>query len=209
MGREDLVSMAQQVSENAVAHHSHFHVGAALETASGKVYTGCNVESDSYGLTICAERVALTKALSEGEREFSRIAIIGIQHDGEGNPVFGKEALAEATARGNSWSTQVNSTSWGDESAGVQKGESGQQGASAQKGAGEEQGAGDQLDSGAQEGSGDQQGAGRALGPCGACRQLLWDHCRDIEVIGATPTGEIGKVWRLADLLPDAFNFNN
>ncbi len=138
--REELVALALKVSENAVAQHSNFHVGAALETAQGEVFTGCNVESDSYGLTICAERVALTKALSEGEREFTRIAIVGIQHDSEGQLDFDGDS-------------------------------------------------------------------GHPLGPCGACRQLLWDHCRDIEVIGATPEGEVGKVWQLGELLPDAFNY--
>tara|TARA_B100001750_G_scaffold162246_2_gene130996 strand:- start:1550 stop:2032 length:483 start_codon:yes stop_codon:yes gene_type:complete len=137
---EQLVALAIEVSNNAVAPHSRFHVGAALESEDGTIYTGCNVESDSYGLTICAERVALTKALSEGARSFNRIAIIGIQHDQNGNSIVEGEY---------------------DEAQG--------------------------------------------LGPCGACRQLLWDHCRDIEVLGGTPSGEVGRVWRLADLLPDAF----
>ncbi|HVS83602.1 MAG TPA: cytidine deaminase, partial [Pyrinomonadaceae bacterium] len=55
---------------------SHFLVGAALQTKDGKVFTGCNVESASYGLTVCAERVAIWKALSEGERDFTRLAIV-------------------------------------------------------------------------------------------------------------------------------------
>jgi cytidine deaminase len=133
---EELVTLAVEASKNAVAHHSNFHVGAALQTADGTIYTGCNVESDSFGLTICAERVALTKALSEGERKFSRIAVFGEQLGGAGR--FGN-------------------TSGG-------------------------------------------------LGPCGACRQLLWEHCGDVKVIGATAEGEVGKIWRLAELLPDAFD---
>jgi len=72
-----LVTAAVQARKHAQARYSHFEVGAALETKDGKVYSGCNVESSSYGLTICAERVALTKAISEGEREFTRIAIVG------------------------------------------------------------------------------------------------------------------------------------
>jgi len=59
-----------------VASFSHFKVGAALETGDGTVVTGCNVENATYGLTICAERVAMFKALSEGHRAFARIAIV-------------------------------------------------------------------------------------------------------------------------------------
>lgn len=60
----------------AIAPYSAFKVGAALRTSSGKIYTGHNIESSSYSLTVCAERVALFKALSEGEREFESIAIV-------------------------------------------------------------------------------------------------------------------------------------
>src|SRR6476660_2051196 len=59
-----------------MAQFSHFKVGAALETADGIVVTGCNVENATYGLTICAERVAMFKALSEGHRRFRRIAVV-------------------------------------------------------------------------------------------------------------------------------------
>ena len=61
--------------EHAVAPYSHFRVGAALEDAGGHVHTGCNIENATYGLTLCAERVAVFKALSEGSRSFRRIAI--------------------------------------------------------------------------------------------------------------------------------------
>ena len=134
VSREDLIEVACAASENAIAHHSNFHVGAALEDADGTVHFGCNIESDSFGLTICAERVALTKALSEGARKFTRIAIIGHSK--------GEDKFAAADT---------------------------------------------------------------ALGPCGACRQFLWEHCGDIEVIGGTDEGKIGKVWMLSELLPDAF----
>ncbi len=134
ISRDDLLEIACAASENAVAPHSNFHVGAALEDSEGIVHFGCNVESDSYGLTICAERVALTKALSEGVRKFTRIAIIG-----------------HSKKKGKFSSPDI------------------------------------------------------ALGPCGACRQLLWEHCGDIEVIGGTDSGAIGKIWMLSDLLPDAF----
>lgn len=71
-----LLAAARTARENAVATFSKFRVGAALRAKSGKVYTGCNVENASYGLTICAERVAIFKALSEGERGFDAIAVV-------------------------------------------------------------------------------------------------------------------------------------
>jgi cytidine deaminase len=71
-----LITRARQAREHAVASFSHFKVGAALEAADGTVITGCNVENATYGLTICAERVAMFKALSDGQRSFKRIAIV-------------------------------------------------------------------------------------------------------------------------------------
>jgi cytidine deaminase len=73
---EDIVLIAGRARERSVAPFSNFHVGAAVETEDGKVYTGCNIESASYGLTVCAERIAIWKALSEGERHFKRLAIV-------------------------------------------------------------------------------------------------------------------------------------
>lgn len=73
---EELIEAARSVREKAYAPYSKFKVGAAVETCEGKVYSGCNVENSSYGLTICAERAALAKAVSEGKRLFSRIVII-------------------------------------------------------------------------------------------------------------------------------------
>ncbi|MBN2093201.1 cytidine deaminase [candidate division KSB1 bacterium] len=70
-----LMKIARLAKAQACAPYSHFKVGAALLAQSGNIYSGCNVESSSYGLTICAERVALYKALSEGERHFTKIAI--------------------------------------------------------------------------------------------------------------------------------------
>jgi len=75
-GGIDLVSAARRAREHADAAYSHFKVGAAIETGSGAVVTGCNIENATYGLTICAERVAMFKALSEGHRVFTRIAIV-------------------------------------------------------------------------------------------------------------------------------------
>jgi cytidine deaminase len=76
-----LVDKARRARENAVARFSNFKVGAALETTDGVVITGCNVENATYGLTICAERVAMFKALSEGHRTFSRVAIVADTED--------------------------------------------------------------------------------------------------------------------------------
>ena len=73
---EELVKKAREVSENAYVPYSGFKVGAALKTASGKIFTGCNVENAAYPLTTCAERTAVIKAVSEGEREFEAIAVV-------------------------------------------------------------------------------------------------------------------------------------
>lgn len=72
----DLMTAARRAREFAVADYSGFKVGAALEAADGRVFTGCNVENATYGLTVCAERVALFKALSEGVRQFRRVAVV-------------------------------------------------------------------------------------------------------------------------------------
>ena len=71
-----LVKAARRARRNAHAGYSHFKVGAALETADGTIVTGCNIENATYGLTVCAERVAMFKALSDGHRRFTRIAIV-------------------------------------------------------------------------------------------------------------------------------------
>jgi cytidine deaminase len=76
LAASDLVAAARRAREFAHAGFSQFKVGAALETADGTVVTGCNIENATYGLTICAERVAMFKALSEGHRAFTRIAIV-------------------------------------------------------------------------------------------------------------------------------------
>ena len=77
MTDRDLLNMARDAAKNAYVPYSHFPVGAALECADGSVFTGCNVENAALGSTICAERTAIVKAVSEGRREFVRIAVYG------------------------------------------------------------------------------------------------------------------------------------
>jgi cytidine deaminase len=77
MNYEELMEIAKEAKKMAYVPYSKFKVGAALLTKNGKVFTGCNVEIASYGATNCAERTAIFKAVSEGEREFKAIAVSG------------------------------------------------------------------------------------------------------------------------------------
>ncbi len=120
-----LAQAALQVRENAHAPFSKFRVGAALEDDSGRVHTGCNVENATYGLTMCAERVAVFKAISEGARKFRRIAVAA--------------------------------------------------------------------------------DTDRLTPPCGACRQILWEFCGDIDLILTNPRGKT-ETYRLSDLFPRPFD---
>jgi cytidine deaminase len=121
----DLLAAALDARQYAHAPYSQFLVGAALEDAKGRIHTGCNVENATYGLTICAERVAVFKAMSEGVREFRRIAVAA-----------DTDTLTP---------------------------------------------------------------------PCGACRQILWEFCGDIEVTLVNPRGR-SETLRMKDLLPRAFD---
>lgn len=121
----DLIREAKQARVNARAPHSGFRVGAALETRNGKIFTGCNMESSSYGLTVCAERVAIWKAVSEGESDFRRILILTDSR--------------------------------------------------------------------------------QPTPPCGACRQIIWEYCGDIEVILCNLKGSKAR-HRMKQLLPFAFD---
>ena len=78
---KNLIEAAGNVREKAFAPYSNFRVGAAVQTRNGKVYTGCNIENASYGLTMCAERVAIFKAISEGEKEFTSLAVVADTED--------------------------------------------------------------------------------------------------------------------------------
>lgn len=80
-GRRELIRAAFRAREYAYAPYSHFAVGAALLSQSGKIYTGCNIECASYSVTNCAERTALFKAVSEGECNFTAIAVVGARTD--------------------------------------------------------------------------------------------------------------------------------
>jgi cytidine deaminase len=124
-GSDALVAAARAARQHAVADFSGFKVGAALETDTGEIITGCNIENATYGLTVCAERVAIFKALSEGKRSFTRIAVVA--------------DTKEPTP------------------------------------------------------------------PCGACRQILWEFCGDIEVILANLT-ETKATLQMKDLLPLPFD---
>ena len=81
MDNRELIKLALEARKNSYSPYSDFKVGAALLTKSGKVYTGCNIENAAFGPTVCAERTALFKAVSEGEREFVRIAVAGGKND--------------------------------------------------------------------------------------------------------------------------------
>jgi len=81
MENKELALKAIEAKTNAHTPYSGFHVGAALLTEDGKVYSGCNIESSSYSLTMCAERTAVFKAYSEGERKFKAIAVAGDSPD--------------------------------------------------------------------------------------------------------------------------------
>ena len=122
---DSLVTAALAAREHAFAPYSRFQVGAAVEDADGRIHTGCNVENATYGLTICAERVAVFKAISEGARQFRRIAVAA-----------DTEQLTP---------------------------------------------------------------------PCGACRQILWEFCGDVEIALANPRGKV-ETYRLKDLFPRPFD---
>lgn len=82
----DLFSMAVKASENAYCRYSGFRVGAVLLSSDGRIFTGCNVENSSYSMTICAERTAIFKSVSEGVTEFSAIAVAGSMNDDFSKP---------------------------------------------------------------------------------------------------------------------------
>jgi len=122
---QEIIQVAAAARENAHTPFSHFKVGAALLTDGDEIITGCNVENASYGLTMCAERVAIFKAISEGERKFVKICVVA-----------DTETLTP---------------------------------------------------------------------PCGACRQIIWEFCGDVEVLMANLQGETATL-QMSELLPKAFD---
>ena len=91
--RQHLIQLANEVRKNAYVPYSHYRVGAALRSRSGRIFTGVNVESAAYPTTMCAERTAVFKAVSEGEREFDAIAVVT---DNGGSPCGScRQVLAE------------------------------------------------------------------------------------------------------------------
>lgn len=88
MSYEELIKKAIEMQAFSYVPYSHFHVGAALLTADGKVFTGCNIENAAYGPSNCAERTAIFKAVSEGFRSFDAIAVVGGPEDKNGNPTI-------------------------------------------------------------------------------------------------------------------------
>ena len=120
-----LIAAARMVREHAHAPYSNFRVGAAVRAKSGRIFTGCNVENSTYGLTLCAERVAIFKAISEGERGFNAVAVV----------------------------TDTDSLT----------------------------------------------------PPCGACRQILWEFCGDVELVLVNLSGKT-ETWHLKELFPKPFD---
>ena len=122
---DPLLAAALAARQHAIAPYSKFQVGAAIEDAAGRIHTGCNVENATYGLTLCAERVAVFKAISEGVRQFRRVAVAA--------------------------DTDVLTP------------------------------------------------------PCGACRQILWEFCGDVEIVLVNPRGKI-ETYQMRDLFPKPFD---
>jgi cytidine deaminase len=123
--QDRLLEAARSVRDNAHAPFSNFKVGAAVQEESGRIYAGCNVENATYGLTVCAERVAIFKAISDGARKFTRVAVVA--------------------------------------------------------------------------------DTDKLTPPCGACRQILWEFCGDVEVVLANLSGKT-ETLRLGELFPRAFD---
>jgi len=122
---DPLLDAALAARRHAFAPYSKFQVGAAIEDSAGRIHTGCNVENATYGLTVCAERVAVFKAISEGARQFRRVAV----------------------------AADTNSLT----------------------------------------------------PPCGACRQILWEFCGDVEIVLVNPRGKV-ETYRMRDLFPKPFD---
>lgn len=122
---EKLIEIAKQARGRASAPFSNFKVGAVLVGKTGEIFTGCNIENASYGLTMCAERVAIFKAISEGAKDFQKIVVVADTND--------------------------------------------------------------------------------LTPPCGACRQIIWEFCGDVEIILANLRGKT-EIFQMKELFPRAFD---
>ena len=109
VSKKDLIAAAAEARERAVAPYSQFKVGAALLTSSGRIITGANVESASYGLTCCAERVALFTALVNGEKDFRAIAVVARAPGGPMPCGACRQLLAEYAPRAKVWVADISS----------------------------------------------------------------------------------------------------
>ena len=104
MNKEELIAKALEAREKAYCPYSQFMVGAAVLGEDGKVYTGCNIENASYGMTVCAERTAIFKMVSEGCRKFTALAVVG-GGDGDSAPCLAcRQVMTEFCA---DWKTPV------------------------------------------------------------------------------------------------------
>jgi len=104
MNKEELIAKAWEAREKAYCPYSQFMVGAAVLGEDGKVYTGCNIENASYGMTVCAERTAIFKMVSEGCRKFTSLAVVG-GGDGDSAPCLAcRQVMTEFCA---DWKTPV------------------------------------------------------------------------------------------------------
>ena len=104
MNKEELIALAWEAREKAYCPYSQFMVGAAVLGVDGKVYTGCNIENASYGMTVCAERTAIFKMVSEGCRKFTALAVVG-GGDGDSAPCLAcRQVMTEFCE---SWQTPV------------------------------------------------------------------------------------------------------
>lgn len=104
MDRDQLIEAAWKARENSYSPYSKFKVGAAVLGVDGKVYTGCNIENASYGMTVCAERTAIFKMVSEGCKKFTALAVVG-GNDGDGAPCLACRQVMTEFCQG--WDTPV------------------------------------------------------------------------------------------------------
>lgn len=181
----ELCLAAVGARENSYSPYSHFAVGAALLTKSGKVYTGCNIECSSYSPTVCAERTAFFKAVSEGERDFAAIAIVGgkVGENGDGKSRENGGISAEASEN-----CADKELSDGE----IEKAVIGNTTLTESESKAEHETENGGVDGG-------------FCAPCGVCRQVVSEFCRGDFKILLYSAGEIRR-YTLSELLPLSFS---